>query len=158
MKLPNSHTRVRDKERISPKMLYLVLLFLSLSLALVASAPTYETPKVVETCVEYSLTYTREYCENNSTSCVTEEIVEEWDGEPCTRNIYYQDLIIDFREQGYECSRQAKWIICDSLKDGNGDGKCQDGETCCTLDENANMVCLNGDEARTVLRKLEVLP
>jgi len=37
---------------------------------------------------------------------------------------------IDFDKAGYYCSLEGNIITCDSVYDGNGDGKCKSGETC----------------------------
>ena len=37
---------------------------------------------------------------------------------------------IDFDKAGYYCSLEGNIITCDSVHDGNGDGKCKSGETC----------------------------
>jgi len=64
--------------------------------------------------------------------------------------------------QGYVCSDQGAYIVCDSIKDGNGDGICavNGGETCCRIDKNTGQVmCKTGvdwRETRTPVEKLEV--
>ena len=37
---------------------------------------------------------------------------------------------IDFGKAGYYCSLDGNIVTCDSVHDGNGDGKCKSGETC----------------------------
>ena len=53
----------------------------------------------------------------------------------CDKTGYSVDIAgsakkIDFEKAGYYCSLDGNIITCDSVYDGDGDGKCKSGETC----------------------------
>jgi len=52
-----------------------------------------------------------------------------------------------------KCSTDGKYIYCDSNYDGNGDGKCQSGESCTMIHLNSQVVSINtfeGNKAKMV--------
>lgn len=51
----------------------------------------------------------------------------------CVPILLIKDKPIDYAIQGYACGITDGVIVCDSKIDGNGDGKCYDGETCCRV-------------------------
>ena len=53
----------------------------------------------------------------------------------CNKRAYTIDIAdstknINFSKAGYYCSLEGNIVTCDSVHDGNGDGKCKSGETC----------------------------
>lgn len=50
-----------------------------------------------------------------------------------TNKIIVCDDEFKYQENNFECNVNVPEIVCDSKQDGNGDGICQDGETCIKL-------------------------
>ena len=66
-------------------------------------------------------------------------------------DIEFSSIRINYGEQGFSCSNTEDTIICDSKKDGNGDGICQSGESCATFEVLANYVKLTYTNGNTQL-------
>ena len=65
---------------------------------------------------------------------VSEQVVQK-SKTTCNKEGYTIDIAgatkkINFSKAGYYCSLDGNIITCDSVHDGNGDGKCKSGETC----------------------------
>jgi hypothetical protein len=59
------------------------------------------------------------------------------------------------RNRGWECTQEARYIVCDSVRDGNGDGVCdlRGGESCCRFDRlTGAIICKNGETVWTNTR------
>lgn len=69
--------------------------------------------------------------------------------EDCRQVIRIGARTIDTLNKGFVCSERGNWIICDSVRDGNGDGVCnlEGGETCCGLNKNnGKFICKNSEK------------
>ena len=65
---------------------------------------------------------------------VSEQVVQK-NKTICNKRAYTIDIAdstknINFSKAGYYCSLEGNIVTCDSVHDGNGDGKCKSGETC----------------------------
>lgn len=68
--------------------------------------------------------------------------------EECEETVGINGHHVDFKLKGYNCKENLGEVICDNDvnnggKDGNGDGICQSGETCCKIKDNIR-ICGNG--------------
>lgn len=83
---------------------------------------------------------------------VSEQIVQK-NKTACDKRAYTIDIAgstkkINFANAGYYCSLDANIVTCDSIYDGNGDGKCKSGETCIKFE-------ITGSGVNTTLRRID---
>ena len=74
--------------------------------------------------------------------------------EVCPEEIILEDEHINYVDKGYNCEVSENETVCDSFKDGNGDGICQSGETCVTI-KNNKITYLNGESDIVLMKKLK---
>ena len=79
--------------------------------------------------------------------------VETIQDKECTESVRIGVKQVEPILQGYKCSDKTGIVICDSAVDGNADGKCQSGETCCTI-LNGIVTCKNGIEDTVYVKVL----
>jgi len=102
---------------------------------------TTKTPVIIYEDVydEKNDTYHREYTLEGYNWTYHENIVLK-----CEEEIMHKGKYINYRLQGYNCTKTDDNVVCDSCTDGNCDGKCSSngGETCCTFINN-QLKCKN---------------
>lgn len=105
-----------------------------------------DKPKIKESCTSYIEYEITNNCANqtNETICNLENTTTELTKYDCKDYINYKDYLIDYEAEGYNCTQKGGYLLCDSFIDGNGDGICQSGETCCTYTDEGVIDCKNG--------------
>jgi len=111
----------------------------------------------VTLCTEYSYNYSYVNCTDHplNTTCHNETKTINYTSEPCVTFIDFEGLTIDYASQGYNCASNGTMVICDSKIDGNGDAICQLGETCCTINIDGEIQCLNDYTKAVFVERLE---
>jgi len=98
------------------------------------------------------------YDKNDSTELVPvfKDVTKYYDVYDCTpQYIEVNEVRTESELQNYKCAKKDDVLVCDNMIDGNGDGKCDSGETCCTIKDNVN-TCLNGLRKELPTKALEV--
>lgn len=67
----------------------------------------------------------------------------------CTDTLTYEDKPVDYKLQGYNCKSEGDYTICDSIRDGDGDGKCDinGGESCVRISKDGKVTHKNSMRA-----------
>jgi len=113
--------------------------------------------KIIESCNITTHEYVQKCAEGNK-SCSKDTIIYYNTTTDCKKLLLIGDKTIDYLSQGRNCHVEGNVAICDSFKDGNGDGYCQEqgGETCSRITSDEVIVEKNSEKEWPVKTKIRM--